>query len=164
MVDTGVKKHSGRKRLAPLAKVYTLTTHQSQYPNAGVQGFSQGIKPEPSLWALLHHAIFLQEKKIKGTQVQAGLSSPHSSFKFILNSLCSPPGTHYPAKDARVRLRPLQRQIRAHPPWSHNKPPLSFPFLQSKVAFKRRNSLRFCLPNSEGPKGKVCGNKAASSP
>lgn len=103
-------------------------------------------------------------ERIKGTQVQAGLYSPHSSFKFTLNSLCSPSGIHYPAKDARVRLWPLQRRIRAHPPWSQNKPPLSFPFLQSKVAFKRRNSLRFCLPNSEGPKGKVWGNKAASSP
>lgn len=40
------------------------------------------------------------------------------------------------------------------PTRSQNKPPLSFPLLQSKVAFKKRNNLRFCLPNSESPRGK----------
>lgn len=98
------------------------------------------------------YAIFLQEKELNAPRYKLDIHSPHFSFKFTLNSLCSLPGTHYPAKDARVRLCPLQRQTRAHPPWSQNKPALSF-LLQSKVAFKRRNSLRFCLPNIESPRG-----------
>lgn len=114
------------------------------------------------MWALLHHAISYKRKSQMppGTSWTFPAHTPASTELPVF----SPPGIHYPAKDARVRLCPLQRRIRAHPPWSHNKPPLSFPFLQSKVVFKRRNSLRFCLPNSEGPRGKGWENKAASSP
>lgn len=101
----------------------------------------------------MYYAIFLQEKESDALRYKLDSHSPHSSSKFTLNSLCSP-GIHYPVKDARVRLCPLHRQTGTHPPWSQNKPPLSFPLLQSKVAFKRRNSLRFCLPNSESPRGK----------
>lgn len=121
----------------------------------------------PDLTQLVAPVHCLKRGRIKRSQVD--IHSPHSNFKSTLNSLCSPPGIHYPAKDARVRLCPLQRQTGAHPPWSQNKPPLSFPLLQSKVAFKGRNSLRFCLPNSESPRGKGweqskrLGTRAASS-
>lgn len=153
-MDTGAKKHSGRKR-GSIGKGLHVKNTPKSISKCRSSGLFPGDQTLTQLVGTAAPCYFPTKERIKGTQVQVGLFSPHSSFKFTLNSLCSPPGIHYPAKDARVRLCPLQRRIRAHPPWSHNKPPLSFPFLQSKVAFKRRNSLRFCLPNSEGPKGKV---------
>lgn len=133
------------KRLVPLAKVYSLKIHQSQYAREGLFPRSNpACGPQCTM-------LFSYKRK---NQMPPGTSwrvTAHSVF--TLNSLCSP-GIHYPAKDARVRLCPLQRQTGAHPPWSQNKPPLSFPLLQSKVAFKRRNSLRFCLSNSQSPRGK----------
>lgn len=77
--------------------------------------------------------------------------SPGTSWTFTLNSLCSLPGIHYPAKDAGVRLCPLQRQTGAHPPWPPNKPPLSFPLLQSKVAFKGRTVSGFVFQTAKAP-------------
>lgn len=134
-----------------MAKVYSLKIHQSQYLSAGLFPRSNP--------ACGPQCTILQEKELNAPRYKLDIHSLHSNFKFILNSLCSPPGIHYPAKDARVRLCPLQRQTGAHPPWSPNKPPLSFPLLESKVAFKRKTVSGFVSQTVKAP-GARAGNRA----
>lgn len=145
-VDTGAKKHSGSEKIGSIGKGLHVKNTPKPISKCRSAGLFPGDQTLTQLVGTAAPCYFPTRERTKGTQVQAGLSSPHSSFKFTLNSLCSPSGIHYPAKDARVRLCPLQRRIRAHPPWSHNKPPLSFPFLQSKVAFKRRKQSQVLSP------------------
>lgn len=74
--------------------------------------------------------------------------------------------SHYPAK-AAGQTGPLQRCIKDTSLSSHEQALLSHfsPLLQNKVAFKRRNNLRFCSPEQrEGPRGPNSEHGAAHSP
>lgn len=92
-------------------------------------------------------------------------SHPLSGFSFPLSSLCSPPLIIQPRLPRPPG--PFQRRIRAHLTIVKRTGHLSScfsPLLQNKVAFKRRNSLRFCLPNREGPRGRAREHRVADSP
>lgn len=72
------------------------------------------------------------------------------------------PFSHYPVKVAGTNA-PLSEAYRSTPCYRQaNKPPLSCfsPLLQNKVAFERRNSLRFCPLNTEKAPGAWTGNTA----
>lgn len=65
------------------------------------------------------------------------------------------PSSHYPVKAAEVN-GPFSKAYRSTPYYGQVNKPLFLafpPLLLNNVAFKRRNSLRFCLLNREGPRG-----------
>lgn len=99
-------------------------------------------------------------ERIKGTQVQAGLYSPHSSFKFTLNSLCSPSGIHYPAKGARVRLCALCKGGLEHTHHGHRTSHLFLSLsCRARLHLKGETVSGFVSQTVKAPKARSGGTK-----
>lgn len=140
----GPEKYTGSEETESRSKdLQIFLMPQGQYPST-----VHFPRTEPRLWALRHHSVFLQRHRLRCSQVKAELALLTSSG-FPLSSLGSL--LSLPSKD-RWGKWALFKGDQSTPHYRQmNKQSLSClsPLLQNKVAFKRKNSLRFCVLNRE---------------